>query len=97
MTRFGSIPLFRKTAKQQSNCKPVLGVVQEDNNITPTRTYPQAFSFLLTLPVRQKSNHSFSIVTGGRQLGGYLFVYTPPTKAPTNRYFAGAIRLTLSY
>ncbi|MPC65650.1 hypothetical protein E2C01_059788 [Portunus trituberculatus] len=31
--------------------------------------------FLLTVPVRQKkSNHSFTIVTGGRQLGGELFV-----------------------
>ncbi|MPC13716.1 hypothetical protein E2C01_006460 [Portunus trituberculatus] len=36
----------------------------------------QAFYFLLTLPVRhKKSNHSFSIVTGVRHLGGYLFVY----------------------
>ncbi|MPC57056.1 hypothetical protein E2C01_051027 [Portunus trituberculatus] len=33
-------------------------------------TYPQALSFLLTLPVRQKSNHHFIIVTVGKHLGG---------------------------
>ncbi|MPC27319.1 Ras GTPase-activating protein 3 [Portunus trituberculatus] len=44
------------------------------NSLTYSKTegtYPQAFSFLLTLPVcENKSNHCFSIVTGGRLLGG---------------------------
>ncbi|MPC45106.1 hypothetical protein E2C01_038791 [Portunus trituberculatus] len=42
----------------------------EEHKIVPVRTYLQALSFLLTLLVcRKKSNHSFSIVTGGRHHG----------------------------
>ncbi|MPC52503.1 hypothetical protein E2C01_046373 [Portunus trituberculatus] len=59
-------------------------------------TYPQPFSFLLSLVRQKKSNHSFSIVTGGRHLGGWLFVYNhfPPRRQIVDTF--QALRLTLS-